>query len=156
MKRFHAHIAVDDLTANIDFYSKLFGQAPSLVKDDYAKWMLDDPRVNFAISTRLQGQGLNHFGFQAETEEELATLKQQAGAAMNIDMPDPESETCCYAVSVKSWAVDPSGIPWEQYISMAESETFNAPAPKANQSCCVPSAASNVDAKTDTKQGGCC
>ena len=156
MKRFHTHIAVDDLATNITFYSKLFGQAPSLIKGDYAKWMLDDPRVNFAISTRTQGQGVNHFGLQADTEEELAVLKQQAEAAMNIDIPEPESETCCYAVSKKVWAVDPSGIPWEHYISMAESETFNNLTPEKNTGCCVPSGAISTDKQAESKQGGCC
>lgn len=160
MKRFHTHIAVDDLAANIDFYSKLFGQEPSLIKDDYAKWMLDDPRVNFAISTRTSGQGVNHFGFQADTEDELAVLKQQAEAAMNTELPDPETETCCYAVSSKLWVVDPSGIPWEQYVSMAESETYNKPTADESMGCCTPSAANNAagnaDQQTEAKQGSCC
>lgn len=150
MKRFHAHITVTDMAANIDFYSKLFGQAPTVTKEDYAKWMLDDPRVNFAISTHGNTTGVNHFGLQADGESELAHLKQQAEAAAGHDMNDAAEETCCYAVSKKYWVVDPSGIPWEQYASMAESKTYYDEA--AGDGCCVPSAPSQPTEATK----GCC
>ncbi len=155
MKRFHTHISVDDLAANIEFYSQLFGQKPSLTKEDYAKWMLDDPRINFAISTRGHEAGLNHFGLQADTEEELAVLKQQSEAAMGYEISAADADTCCYALSKKYWVTDPSGIPWEHYISMGESKTFNDPASNSG-GCCIPSAPDNTAVQNGSSQGGCC
>lgn len=155
MKHFHAHISVDDLAVNIEFYSKLFGREPHLTKDDYAKWMLDDPHVNFAISTRGHAAGLNHFGLQAESEEELAVLKQQGEAAMGYEMSEADADTCCYALSKKYWVTDPSGIPWEHYISMQESKTFNDPASKS-AGCCIPSVPDNPTVQNASSQGSCC
>ena len=101
MKRFHVHMHVDDLGKNIDFYSKLFGSAPSRIESDYAKWMLDDPRVNFAISTRgSQATGLDHLGFQVDAAEELTELKERAQAA-DMALLDEGEATCCYARSEK-------------------------------------------------------
>ncbi|CAA6808535.1 MAG: Glyoxalase/bleomycin resistance/dioxygenase family protein [uncultured Thiotrichaceae bacterium] len=155
MKRFHVHISVDDLAASIEFYSQLFGQKPSLTKEDYAKWMLDDPRINFAISTRGHEAGLNHFGLQADSDSELAVLKQQAEAAMGYEMSVAEADTCCYALSKKYWVTDPSGIPWEHYISMGESKKFNDPDSKS-AGCCIPSAPDNTAVQHGSRRGGCC
>lgn len=156
MKRFHAHIAVADLAANIDFYSKLFGQEPTKVKDDYAKWMLDDPRINFAISTRSPNAGVDHFGLQVDTEEELSVIKNQEAAVMGSDLGDTEQDVCCYAHSQKYWLADPSGIPWEHFVSMKDSPTYNASHIEQNTVCCTPSTANDAPQQSPASQGGCC
>ncbi len=123
MKRFHVHVAVDDLAKNINFYSGLFGAQPTVNKDDYAKWMLDDPRINFAISSRGSAPGVNHMGLQAESAEELTGLHAQhqaAELAMNVE----GATQCCYAYSNKHWLEDPQGIAWEVYHTMGEAQTF--------------------------------
>lgn len=155
MKRFHAHISVDDLTASTAFYSKLFGQNPSLSKPDYVKWMLDDPSVNFAISTRGHTLGLNHFGLQVDTEEELTILKQQAESAMGYEMSEISAETCCYSVSKKYWTVDPSGIPWEHFTSMKESQTFNDSSSEHLRGS-IPATENTSSATHTDNQGSCC
>ena len=114
MKRFHGHVAVDDLRKNIKFYSAMFGAAPAVVKDDYAKWMLDDPRVNFAISRRGAKVGLDHLGFQAESDAELKSMRQNLVAAQAPLLEENEKE-CCYAKSDKYWVTDPQGIAWETF-----------------------------------------
>src|SRR5262249_8775932 len=112
MKRMHVHVAVDDLDRAVAFYSALFAARPAVVKPDYAKWMLDDPRVNFAISTRGRQAGLDHLGIQVESKSELddvyGRLRDAGGSVLQ-----EESATCCYAKSKKSWIEDPSGIAWE-------------------------------------------
>lgn len=138
MKRFHVHIAVADLSANIDFYSKLFGQPPSKQMPDYAKWMLDDPRLNFAISSRGHADGLNHFGMQAEHPDELAGLRALADAAAASAVLDQGKAVCCYAKSEKHWTVDPQGIAWEHFLTMADAETFGEDAATPSGACCVP------------------
>lgn len=140
MKRFHVHLHVDDLNKNIDFYSKLFGAEPSRVESDYAKWMLDDPRVNFAISTRgNQAAGLDHLGFQADEAAELAQLKQRAQAA-DMALLDEGETTCCYARSEKHWITDPQGVAWEHFHTLDNIPVFNEPERAAAQSvaCCTP------------------
>lgn len=140
MKRFHVHLQVDDLNKNIDFYSKLFGAEPSRVESDYAKWMLDDPRVNFAISTRgNQAAGLGHLGFQADEAAELAQLKQRAQAA-DMALLDEGETTCCYARSEKHWITDPQGVAWEHFHTLDNIPVFNEPERAAAQSavCCTP------------------
>jgi len=139
MARMHLHISVDDLTRNIDFYSTLFGTAPSVVRDDYAKWMLDDPSVNFAISTRGGKRGLDHVGIQTDTEEELAVIEarlHEAGLAGTAQ----KGATCCYAVSNKYWTLDPQGIAWESFHSLASAPTFSGgePLEQSTGGCCVP------------------
>ncbi len=117
MKRFHVHVAVADLEQSTRFYSAMFGQAPSVQKPDYAKWMLDDPRINFAISERAAGQGVNHLGFQAESEQELEEIHsrlQTADAAITAE----KGANCCYAKSDKYWVQDPAGIAWESFRSL--------------------------------------
>ena len=123
MKRFHLHLAVQDLASNIRFYSALFGSTPTLEKADYAKWMLEDPRVNFAISTRGQTVGVNHIGFQVDTAEELIALRAQADTA-GIAASAQADANCCYAQSEKYWITDPQGIAWETYHTLKTIPTF--------------------------------
>ena len=111
MKRLHLHIAVDDLDRSIGFYSTLFGAQPSVVKDDYAKWMLEDPKVNLAISRRGRAAGIDHVGIQTDTADELSDLAVRLKSAGETTF-DQEATTCCYARSDKSWVVDPSGVRW--------------------------------------------
>ena len=129
MKRFHVHIHVEDLARNIDFYSKMFGAQPARVESDYAKWMLDEPAVNFAISTRGHGHlGLDHLGIQVDNEADLAALKAQAEQA-DLALIDEGATTCCYARSDKHWVVDPQGLPWEHFQTLGSIPTFNDKAP---------------------------
>ena len=144
MKRFHVHIHVDDLDRNIAFYSAMFGAQPARVESDYAKWMLDDPAVNFAISTRGQGQvGLDHLGFQVDDEADLAAMKAQAEQA-DMSLIDEGQTTCCYARSDKHWLIDPQGLPWEHFRTLGnipvfrEGEAHSAPAQAEAQACCTP------------------
>ncbi|MBA4040716.1 MAG: glyoxalase/bleomycin resistance/dioxygenase family protein [Erythrobacter sp.] len=118
MKRLHVHVSVDKLDPSIAFYSALFGAEPVVQKADYAKWLLDDPRVNFAISRKDDNAtGLNHLGVQVETEEELTEVYERLGRA-NIDSQAESCARCCYAESEKHWAIDPTGIVWEAYRNM--------------------------------------
>jgi catechol 2,3-dioxygenase-like lactoylglutathione lyase family enzyme len=136
MKRLHVHVSVEDLEKSIGFYSALFGAKPTKIKIDYAKWMLDDPRVNFAISTRAATVGVDHLGIQVDAPEELTGLRDQMKRA-DLAIFDEGESTCCYAESDKSWVLDPNGIAWEAYHTMADSEIFTRP--KANgTSCCAP------------------
>lgn len=118
MQRLHIHISVEQLGPSIAFYSALFGADPIIVKPDYAKWLLDDPRVNFAISRKDDNvAGLNHLGIQVETEQELGDVYERLGRA-NIDSQAESCARCCYAESEKHWAIDPNGIVWEAYRTM--------------------------------------
>ena len=125
MKRFHVHVAVDNLEANVRFYSTVFGTAPTVQKPDYAKWMLEDPRINFAISQRGAKAGVDHLGFQVDTDEELTALRQQIATA-DIAEADQPGATCCYARSDKYWITDPQGIAWETYHTLAQAEIYGA------------------------------
>jgi catechol 2,3-dioxygenase-like lactoylglutathione lyase family enzyme len=154
MKRLHLHVAVDDLDRSIGFYSTLFGVGPTVAKPDYAKWMLDDPKVNFAISARGAEAGLDHVGIQVESEGELHELAARLKAA-GENTRDQETASCCYAQSHKSWTADPSGLRWETFFTFGEATTYGvddvpeiAAAPAA--ACCAPSA----DAKGNAK--ACC
>ena len=124
MKRFHVHVAVEDLANSARFYSALFGAQPTVEKPDYAKWMLDDPRINFAISKRGSKQGINHLGFQVDSSDELVALQSQHEAA-DLTLFNEGSAQCCYAKSTKHWLTDPQGIAWEMYHSMGEAKTYN-------------------------------
>ncbi|MEO6967893.1 MAG: ArsI/CadI family heavy metal resistance metalloenzyme [Rhodanobacteraceae bacterium] len=126
MKRFHVHVNVADLNASIGFYSTLFGSAPSVRKPDYAKWMLDDPRVNFAISQRERAAGVDHLGLQAEATEELAEIGARLIAADKVGLAE-RGTTCCYAHSDKFWAEDPQGVRWEAFHTHGEATTYSAP-----------------------------
>ncbi len=119
MKRFHMHVAVKDLEANVRFYSTLFGAEPTVLKPDYAKWMLDDPRVNFAISTRIQKAGVDHVGIQAESAAELEELHGRLAAADRA-LVEQKDAACCYARSNKYWIQDPQGIAWEAWHTLEE------------------------------------
>ena len=141
MKRFHVHAHVDDLAASIAFYTRLFGAEPTRVEADYAKWMIEDPRLNFAISTRGAGAGIDHLGIQADTEQELAELKQRAGAA-DAALLDEGPTTCCYARSEKHWVTDPQGIAWEHYRTLGDIPVFREAAQGASAAaCCTPAGA---------------
>lgn len=139
MKRMHLHVAVDDLTKSIHFYNTLFGALLSIEKSDYAKWMLDDPRVNFAISQRGAKIGLDHIGIQAENNDELTEIKSRLEAA-DMSMLTQKGTTCCYAKSDKYWVQDPSGIAWEAYHTLESVPTFNNPIEtnSAESPCCAP------------------
>ncbi len=119
MKRLHINLIVKDLEKSVGFYSQLFASEPTLQKDDYAKWMLDDPRVNFAISTRGLKKGIDHLGVQAEDEEELAEIRERL---VKADRPifDQEDVQCCYADSKKAWIKDPDGVAWETFFSKGQ------------------------------------
>ncbi|KIX65935.1 ArsI/CadI family heavy metal resistance metalloenzyme [Burkholderia pseudomallei] len=142
MKRFHVHVHVDDLAASVAFYSKLFAAEPARVEADYAKWMLDDPRVNFAISTRGTRAGVDHLGFQVDDAAELAELTKRAEAA-DIALLDRGETTCCYARSDKHWVLDPQGIAWEHFHTLdgapVYGESRQASPSSAARSCCAPS-----------------
>lgn len=141
MKRLHVHVAVQDLRQSIRFYSALFAAAPAVTQDDYAKWMLDDPRVNFAISTRSGKAGVDHLGIQAESEGELAELGSRLAQA-DVAVTEQRGATCCYAKSDKYWTLDPQGIAWESFHTLESApvhgrETGALEAqPKA--ACCAP------------------
>lgn len=140
MKRFHVHLGVENLAESQAFYSKLFGQEPTVSKTDYAKWMLDDPAINFAISARGHQTGLNHLGFQADTAEGLLQLEHQALAAAGDAVIQQGETTCCYAKSDKHWMIDPSGIAWEHYRTMESAQTFGEDSTTTESSaCCMPS-----------------
>ena len=168
MKRLHVHVSVDDLAQSIRFYSTLFAAEPTVVKDDYAKWMLDDPRANFAISTRAGNRpgivaGISHLGIQVEDEGELTEVYDRLSRA---DRPIVEAKgtTCCYAQSDKQWIADPQGVPWETFFTYGEATVYGegsltklrevnertacdceppfaepAPQPTAAEACCAPS-----------------
>lgn len=175
MKRFHVHVHVDDLAKSIAFYSKLFAAEPTRVEVDYAKWMIEDPRVNFAISTRGSKPGLDHLGFQVDDAAELAQLKARAESA-DMSLLDEGATTCCYARSEKHWVTDPQGIAWEHFHTLGNIPVFNeadkpvaagaccAPAPVANtaeSTCCTPATASVAQPPTccgpkSTASSSCC
>jgi len=150
LKRFHAHVAVDNIKTSIDFYSKLFGQNPTSQQNDYAKWMLEDPRVNFAISARGHAIGVNHFGFQVDSAEELFELKKLAEAASLGKVLNQEETECCYARSEKYWTIDPQGLAWEHFHTMADAPEFG----NDTAACCTPVHSSELDAPT--AKAACC
>ena len=161
MKRLHVHVAVDDLAQSTRFYSTLFANAPTVVKDDYVKWMLDDPRVNFAISTRPgRAAGISHLGILVEDEAELTEVYDRLARAERPTI-EAKGTTCCYAQSDKQWIADPQGVPWETFFTYSESTVYGegsrarlkdisgaaccepeairrvAPEPEAASACCV-------------------
>lgn len=136
MKRFHVHVHVQDLGKNIAFYSALFGVQPGRTEADYAKWMLEDPPVNFAISTRGSAAGVDHLGIQVETPEELAAMKEQATRADTALLDEGET-TCCYARSDKYWVTDPQGIAWEQFRTLDTIPVFSEVRGGTDAACCA-------------------
>jgi catechol 2,3-dioxygenase-like lactoylglutathione lyase family enzyme len=148
MNRLHIHVSVEDLPLSIRFYGALFGSKPTVLKPDYAKWMLDDPRVNFAISARGKGVGVEHLGIQVETPDELRKVYERLQQA---DQPVLEegTTTCCYAKSEKSWISDPQGLLWETFLTNGENTVYgDDPNFEAiqDEACCTPA----------TPQGVCC
>ena len=144
MKRLHVHVAVEDLEASIRFYSQLFAGEPNVLKSDYAKWMLEDPRVNFAISARGASAGIEHLGIQVEDSTELADVYERLRRA---DRPVLEegATTCCYAKSEKSWIEDPEGVKWEAFLTTGESTVYgdDAAPSEAASACCKPASTSS-------------
>jgi predicted lactoylglutathione lyase len=145
MKRMHIHVGVDNLDASIKFYSTLFDVEPTVTKDDYAKWMLDDPRVNFAISSENHAsKGIEHLGIQAESEDELQQVFTRLRKA-DAPVLEEGQTTCCYAQSEKSWIADPDGIVWEAFYTNGESVIYgdepelSAVSDNASETnCCAP------------------
>jgi catechol 2,3-dioxygenase-like lactoylglutathione lyase family enzyme len=168
MKRFHVHVAVSDLSKSIAFYSAMFGEQPTVVKPDYAKWMLEDPRINFAISNRGNAPGVNHLGLQAEDETELEAIHANLQKADTAVLPEKGAH-CCYAKSDKYWVTDPQGIAWESFRSLesiplyGSSKAERAVTEQAGtcgsgeappSSCCAPSEAKI--ASLPWAASGCC
>jgi hypothetical protein len=153
MKRLHVHVSVDNLAESIKFYSGMFASEPTVTKPDYAKWMLDDPRVNFAISKRGLDAGVDHLGIQVESGEELAEMQTRL-TALQTPLLAQENASCCYAKSDKYWARDPSGVAWETFHTLDSIPVYGEHAktagqPKEGGDCCVPLA------KTENK-ASCC
>jgi len=156
MKRLHIHVGVDNIDNAIRFYSALFGATPVKTKPDYAKWMLDDPHVNFAVSTRSGKRGVDHLGIQVDSAEELNTLRAQLSAA-NLSMHSEGETTCCYARSEKSWVEDPADMAWEAYHTMEDAQMYgDKPAAAAESACCAPAAPVNIKSSCGTSGSGCC
>lgn len=163
MKRFHVHVAVDDLAESIRFYSALFGATPTVSEADYAKWMLEDPRVNFAISGRGRSVGVNHLGFQVDSSAELTDFRKQLEAA-DSSLVEQKATTCCYARSDKYWITDPSGLAWETFLSLSSVPVYGEDERSQRESaCCIPLAPSDkaaesnccIPAKSEAKSACC-
>ncbi len=157
MKRFHVHVGVADLDASIAFYTGLFGAQPTVTRPDYAKWMIEDPRLNFAISQKCGAdKGVEHLGVQVEDETELADVYGRLAAA-NAPVLEEGATTCCYAKSEKSWIADPDGVVWEAFLTTGESTTYGASPDLAGlasvnaaaSACCAPNLAAPA-------KSGCC
>ena len=151
MKRFHVHMHVADLDSSVRSYSTLFGEQPVVIKSDYAKWMLEDPRVNFAITSGASKPEIDHLGLQVESGEDLATIGTRLKAAGEA-VREQVNATCCYAQGDKGWVNDPNGISWETFHTFGESTVYVMPRvetaqPQAAESCCTPTAPS---------AGSCC
>jgi catechol 2,3-dioxygenase-like lactoylglutathione lyase family enzyme len=161
MKRMHVHVSVADLEQNIRFYSTLFGAEPTVRKPDYAKWMLDDPRLNFAISQRGRQPGLDHLGLQAEDEGELAGLSDRLKAA-DLPLFAEGKVSCCYAQSDKAWITDPQGIPWETFHTFGAATTYGEsgaaeiPASRDAAGCCAPASCCGPAAGQRSESAACC
>jgi lactoylglutathione lyase len=160
MKRFHVHVHVEDLAKSVTFYSRLFAAEPTRLEGDYAKWMLDDPRINFAISTRGGKPGVDHLGFQTDDAEELAELKARAEAA-DMAVFDEGATSCCYARSEKHWVTDPQGVAWEHFHTLANIPVYSDKAPQgqAATACCTPTSRGKpvgIPVAVDKTAGSCC
>jgi catechol 2,3-dioxygenase-like lactoylglutathione lyase family enzyme len=156
MKRFHVHVAVNNLEESLVFYGRLFGREPSKQLADYAKWMLDDPPVNFAISARGHKAGINHLGIQVDSSNELAELAGRAAQANPEVALEQTAARCCYAVSDKHWTVDPQGLAWEHFQTLADAPTFGDEHRTATESaCCIPLHAAASE-KASAEAPGCC
>jgi catechol 2,3-dioxygenase-like lactoylglutathione lyase family enzyme len=152
MKRFHVHVSVDDLEANVKFYSTVFGAPPTVVKSDYAKWMVDDPRINFAISKRGSGPGIDHLGVQVESDQELTALREQVAGAEIAALDQPDS-ACCYARSDKYWTTDPQGIAWETFHTLDSIPVYGDTDRSQKSVCCDASPSAEA---SPNKANTCC
>lgn len=156
MKRLHVHVSVDNLADSIRFYSRMFAVEPTVLKDDYAKWMLEDPRVNFAISQRGADTGLNHLGIQVDSAAELGEMQSRL-ESLQPGIEKEEGAACCYAKSDKYWVTDPSGIAWETFRTLDSIPVWGGETPsdqKAEQSgCCAPAVITLMPMK---RQAGTC
>lgn len=148
MKRFHIHVGVKDIATSVQFYSTLFGQKPIKQKEDYAKWLLEDPRLNFAISTRSGDEGVNHLGIQVENPNELEEITERLKKA-DLGVYDEGEVTCCYAESNKAWVKDPSGVAWEAYQNMGDADIYTTEdsSEDAEGDCCGPDEEESSDEK---------
>jgi catechol 2,3-dioxygenase-like lactoylglutathione lyase family enzyme len=153
VKRFHVHLSVENLADSIRFYSAFFGAPPTVEKTDYAKWMVEDPRLNFAISRRGHAPGLNHLGLQVDSGDELAGLRE-AMARASLPIADEPGAACCYAKSDKHWVTDPQGIAWESYHTLGDIPTFGDPA-AGKSACCAPQPVA-VAVPLPAASRGCC
>jgi len=151
MKRFHINLNVSDIEKSIIFYNKLFNAQPTVIKNDYAKWMLEDPRVNFSINNRASTIGVDHLGLQAENSNEFSEIGERLIAAES-EIFDEGSATCCYAKSTKAWIRDPDGNPWETFLTHGQSTTYNgeelSDTTEKASACCVP--------KETVSESACC
>ncbi len=147
MKRFHVHVHVDDLQHSIGFYSTLFAAKPTRIEVDYAKWMLDDPAVNFAISTRGATTGIDHLGFQTDNPDELAEMKMRAETA-DMALLDEGRTSCCYARSEKHWVTDPQGIAWEHFHTLDNIPVFREAPSTQTAACCTPGSSTTQQSAT--------
>jgi catechol 2,3-dioxygenase-like lactoylglutathione lyase family enzyme len=162
VKRFHVHVSVDDLAASIRFYRSLFGAEPVVTKSDYARWLLEDPRVNFAISANHQPVGINHLGFQVDSDEELRGLRTQLEAA-DARMVEENERPCCYARADKYWVTDPTGIAWESFHTLGPMRVYGEDTPvfdhgasgvpvgSSGAQCCVPAHGSRTPSRCCSK-----
>ena len=164
MKRLHVHVSVDDLAQSIRFYSTLFAVGPAVVKDDYAKWMVEDPRVNFAISTRPSNRpdrvaGISHLGIQVEDETELAEVYERLSQAERPTV-EAKATTCCYSKSDKQWIADPQGVPWETFFTYGEATVYGEGSldklreATLSGGCCEP--AEIMEPKPESATGSAC
>lgn len=162
MKRMHIHLSVDNLPASIQFYSAMFATKPSVLKSDYAKWMLEDPRINFAISKRGAALGLNHLGLQVESAEELSEMNTRL-QQLQGKVVEEMGTACCYAKSDKYWVNDPQGIAWETFHTLDSIPVFGGEELKAAGDCCIPIAITSTNSAccvpnspSATSGSGCC
>lgn len=156
MKRLHIHVGVEDIEEAIRFYSGLFGTEPVKTKTDYAKWLLDDPRVNFAVSTRAGKKGVDHLGIEVDDNGELDELRGRL-KSVNMAVFDEGETVCCYAKSDKTWVQDPAGVAWETYRTMADAEIFAAKSVGAESACCTPDTMGTPDCcEPSQTTAGCC
>jgi catechol 2,3-dioxygenase-like lactoylglutathione lyase family enzyme len=168
MKRLHVNLMVTDLEASVRFYASLFDAQPTVLKDDYAKWMLDDPRVNFAITTRGSRKGIDHLGIQVENEDELGEVYARLKMA-GVPVSEQGETACCYARSEKNWVFDPEGIPWETFLTTGASPVYGSDETRlaeGGSACCAGpertdaqtalSCCDGADTKAASKTSGCC
>jgi hypothetical protein len=157
MKRLHVHVSVDDIEKSVAFYSVLFATEPTVIENDYAKWMLDDPRVNFAISKRGDVSGVQHLGIQVESAEELAEVYDRLKRAER-PVVEEKATTCCYAHSDKQWIADPQGIAWETFLTHGSATVYGESAAlgelkqASGNICCEP----KLNTKPEAAKAGCC